>query len=261
MHRRKLLLCAIVAAGVIILFPSISPVHSSVPSSTNWTGFGAMAYWNIKNSTGATVATLEVVLAEQELDNSGNPDPAKTNMLYISAYQPINGSGGISETAAYGLPFTWTNIDYAYVNALNLNFTWENRTSLHNLTIIWNAAPQTPLTCGKYTNRTGDLVVAPGIWRSSNAQITISDETGSASYTSDWAIIGINMLHVGTYRDWQVALFRDRLYIFPPQNLPNMPLIQSPGMWDPTYYNGLSWTPVDAAKYLVDECMSNSYLT
>jgi len=64
----------------------------------------------------------------------------------------------------------------------------------------------------------------------------------------------------GTYRNWSVMLYENRIYVFPPSTLANAPTIMSVGTWDQQYYSRLGITPLDAAKPAIDELMSNPYL-
>jgi hypothetical protein len=260
--RSKAAFFAVLLTTVMMISPFLSTAQAATPAPTNWTGTGAMAYWNVKNSTGSTVATIDVVVAEQGLDAQGYPDAAKTNMLYITVTHPSVAGGRVSETTTYNVPFSWSVYGNAYVQALNIVFPWGNVTRAHNITITWTAPPMPNDSTGTYLNHTGATITAPGVWTTSTAQIVIDGESGPhpSMYTSDWAIVGANMLLVGTYRDWQVLLFKNRIYIAPPSALPKMPQLMSIGTFDSAYYSKIGWSVVDAAKPQIDSLMSNPYL-
>jgi hypothetical protein len=257
----RAVLFAILLSSVILITPFYGAASACSPTVDNWMGAGALAYWEVRNSTGSVVATIEVVIGEQGLDNSSNPDPAKINMLYVYVYHPSLSGGRISETVVYNVFFEWTSLSYAYARAEGVSFPWGNSTISHNITITWYTTYEENYTVGYYINWAGEVKSAPGAWRSSIAQIAIDNETGPhpSIYTSNWALIGANMKLVGTYRDWQVMLFRNRIYIAPPPSLTRMPQLQSLGEWDATYYGKLGMTPVDAVRGIIDEYMSTLY--
>lgn len=64
----------------------------------------------------------------------------------------------------------------------------------------------------------------------------------------------------GVYRDWQVMLYDNRIYLYPPATSSGLPPVQSIGTWDPEYYGKLGWTPIDAAKPYIDICMTWPYV-
>lgn len=260
--RSKAALFAVLLTTVMMISPFLSTAQAATPTPATWTGMGAMAYWDIKNSTGSTVATIDVVVAEQGLDAQGYIDAAKANMLYITVTHPSVAGGRVSETTTYNVPFSWSAYGNAYVQALNIVFPWGNVTRAHNITITWTAPSMPNVSTGTYLNRTGATIPASGVWTISTAQIVIDGESGPhpSMYTSDWAIVGANMQLVGTYRSWQVLLFKNRIYIAPPPALWKMPQLMSIGTFDSAYYNKLGWSAVDAAKPQIDSLMSNPYL-
>jgi hypothetical protein len=260
--RSKAALFAVLLTTVMMISPFLSTAQAATPTPTNWTGTGAMAYWNIKNSTGSTIATIEVVIAEQGLDAQGYPDATKANLLYITVTHVTIGGGRVSENTTYNVPFSWSINGFAFIQAQNIVFPWGTTTRPHNITIAWTAPPMPNLSFGYYLNRTGAIITAPGVWATSTAQIIIDGESGPhpSMYTSDWAIVGANMQLVGTYRDWQVLLFKNRIYIAPPSNLPKMPQLMSIGTFDSAYYSKIGWSAVDAAKPQIDTLMSSPYL-
>jgi 3',5'-cyclic AMP phosphodiesterase CpdA len=60
----------------------------------------------------------------------------------------------------------------------------------------------------------------------------------------------------GTYRDWQVQMFENRVYLYPPAGNTRFPTIQSIGSWNAEYYGKLGWSPIDATKPYIDYCMT-----
>jgi hypothetical protein len=231
----------------MVISPLFPIAHASVPAVSTWQGMGAMAYWDIKNSTGSTTAIIEALVAEQGLNDSGFADPAKANMLYITVTHPT--LGRLSETTSYNVPFSWSYAG-AEVVATNILFPWGNNTRAHNITITW-ATTTDDNTVGSYTQRNGARMEAPGVWTNATATLIIDAEARPhpALYASNWAIIGINMHVVGHYKLCDIAIYHGRIYVLPPWSSPT---IMSAGTFDPDLYGRMGWTAVDAAKPLID---------
>ncbi len=160
---------------------------TTFPASTNWTGQGAMAHWDIIDTAHSNVPiVIDVVYGQRTIDGSNS------DMLTIKVIHPQ----GTSEATGYSVNMTstplWT-LNHVLINA-SLTFNWTTGYSAHPMTIEWYTSP--PTTSNSITWQNGSATYLPGEWRSGNRNLANATMKigGSgphpSNYTSNWAAVG-----------------------------------------------------------------------
>ncbi len=153
---------------------------TTFPAPT-WTGYGAMAHWDIIDKQhGNAMISMDVFYGQYAGDG-------KADVVWIKVIHPQ----GTSEAIGYAANITGGplyNMDFVSVNT-TLVFNWTNGLSNHPITLKWISI--SPKVSNSITWQNGSVTTVTGDWRVANATMAIAGQgPHPGNYTSNWAVVG-----------------------------------------------------------------------